>query len=507
MSGLRFLSASSLPLVIVLAYGLTYIASLGVRPLISPDETRYAEIPREMIERANWVVPKLNGLRYFEKPPMGHWANAVSLMVLGENNFGVRAVGAFSAGLIALWVYFLGLRTGVDHKTALLGAGIYLSFAEVYLIGTFSVLDNLLAVLLCTGFATFHAAMEAPQTRGAKWLAFWSGVAFGCAFLTKGFLGLVLPTIVLLPWLIWSRRWVAALPAIGLAFAGAALVSLPWSIMVHIREPDFWRYFIFEEHVRRFLGDDAQHKQPFYYFLMLLAGLAFPWFFLAPAAYAGLRALKRREPARSTLRFLWIWLAMPFIFFSLSSGKLTTYILPCFAPGAVLIAVGLMSYLTNGRRMLFDLGLGAVLVILVGGLGFLLVAQLTSFVDAPYRSVETGRVVMGCGVLLLAAILIVWSLRAPRPRTKLTGLFIAVTALFAVAQFVTPVSLLQRKAPGLLLEAYAQTTTPDTLVVSDSGVIRAVSWYLKRDDVYLIAGGELTYGLAFLDSQSRLLNP
>lgn len=507
LSRIPTFSATTLTFLVVFGYVLIYLLPLGVRPLISPDETRYAEIPREMVARSEWIVPRLNGLRYFEKPPMGYWANAVSLMVFGENNFAVRAVGALSAGLIAIWVYFLGLRTGAERKTALLGAAVYLSFAEVYLVGTFSVLDNLLAVFLCAGFATFHASMEQQQPRLAKWMAFWSGVAFGCAFLTKGFLGFVLPVIVVLPWLFWCRRVAGASPAIGLVLVGAALVSLPWVVMVYLQEADFWRYFFFEEHVRRFLSDNAQHKQPFFYFLMLLPGLAFPWVFLAPAACAGLHALNRTAPARSTMRFLWVWLAVPFVFFSASSGKLTTYILPCFAPGAVLIAVGLMNYLALGRRKFVDLGLAAVLIVMLGLLGFLLIAQLTSVVDAVYQRIESRQLLVAFSVVFFATLFTVWALRAVRPHAKLAGLFLGITSLFAVAQFVTPISLLERKAPGLLLAQYADKITPDTLIVSDSGVVRAVSWYLKRDDVYLIAGGELTYGLAYLDSESRLLNP
>ena len=80
MSRLPFASASTLTLLLAFAYVLIYVVPLGYRPLVSPDETRYAEIPREMIERSDWVVPRLNGLRYFEKPPMGYWANAVSLL-------------------------------------------------------------------------------------------------------------------------------------------------------------------------------------------------------------------------------------------------------------------------------------------------------------------------------------------------------------------------------------------------------------------------------------------
>lgn len=360
----------TLTLVLGLAYLLIYVAPLAYRPLISPDETRYAEIPREMIEHADWVVPRLNGLRYFEKPPMGYWANAFSLMVFGENNFGVRAVGVICAGLTSILVYVLGLRTGAGRKTALLGAGVYLSFAEVYLVGTFSVLDNLLTFFLCLGVAIFHCSVDETAARRAAWLAFFSGVAFGCAFLTKGFLGFVLPAIVLLPWLIWTRSFGASLPLIGLAIAGAGLVSFPWSIMIHLQEPDFWRYFFFEEHVRRFFSDKAQHEQPFYYFIMLLPGLAFPWVFLSGAACAGLYSTKRCGPARSTVRLLCLWLIVPFVFFSVSNGKLTTYILPCFAPAAVLMVVGLRTYFSSARTMLLSSGVACNLIVLVGLLGF-----------------------------------------------------------------------------------------------------------------------------------------
>ena len=503
---MRPASVRTLTLVLGLAFVLIYVVPLGYRPLISPDETRYEEIPREMIEHGDWVVPRLNRLRYFEKPPMGYWANALSLLVFGENNFGVRAVGVICAGLASVFVYLLGLRTGAGRKTALLGAAVYLSFAEVYLVGTFSVLDNLLALFLCMGVTVFHASVDEGATRRAAWLALGAGAAFGCAFLTKGFLGFALPAMVLLPWLIWTRSFAATLPVIGLAIAGAALVSFPWVIMIHLQEPDFWRYFFFEEHVRRFLSDNAQHQQPFYYFIVLLPGLAFPWIFLSGAAYAGLRSLKRPRTAHSTIRLLWLWLIVPFVFFSMSSGKLTTYILPCFAPAAGLMAVGLGAYFSHSGTKLLSGGVVLVLVVLLGLGVFLLVAQMTPMLDAVYQTHEMAKATLGCLVVFSGVLGLGWALRVENPRSKLGALLVSMAALMGAAQFTTPDELLERKAPGLLLAAQAPATR-DALIVSDSGVIRAVSWYLQRSDVYLIAGGELTYGLTYPDSKSRWVDP
>ncbi len=84
-----------------------YILPLGVRPIIIPDESRYAEIPREMIASGDWIVPRLNGLRYFEKPVMGYWLNALSIKLFGENAFAVRFPSASATGLSAFLIFLL----------------------------------------------------------------------------------------------------------------------------------------------------------------------------------------------------------------------------------------------------------------------------------------------------------------------------------------------------------------------------------------------------------------
>ena len=107
-------------------YLLVYILPLGQRPMVVPDEMRYGEIAREMIVSGDWVVPRLMELRYFEKPVLGHWLNAVSMLVFGENRFGGRFASALSVGLAALAVFLL-VRRERDEKTALLAAFILLT--------------------------------------------------------------------------------------------------------------------------------------------------------------------------------------------------------------------------------------------------------------------------------------------------------------------------------------------------------------------------------------------
>ena len=115
-----------LPAIIGL-YLLVFIVPLQFRPLATADEARYAEIPREMLESGDWIVPHLNGLRYFEKPPLGYWLTALSMKAFGQTNFAVRFPSALCAGLTALLIGWLVRRQTRDTVWAVLSAIIYLT--------------------------------------------------------------------------------------------------------------------------------------------------------------------------------------------------------------------------------------------------------------------------------------------------------------------------------------------------------------------------------------------
>ena len=282
-------------LLILFIFLIVYLLPLGARDLAVPDETRYAEIPREMIATGDWMAPHLNGVRYFEKPVMGYWIHAVSILIFGENNFAVRFPSALSAGLSGMLIFWLvGSGAGEKGTRKFSAAGlatlIFLTCFEVFGVGNTAVLDNLFALFLTAAIAAFYVATEKhPRTADEKaWLVL-AGLATGLAFLTKGFLAMAIPIFVLVPYLTWQRRSRDIFRMGWLPLLTALVVVLPWGVGIGLREPDFWHFFFWNEHIRRFLGHNAQHTEPVWYFLMVAPAMFLPWTFLAPAAVEGLR--------------------------------------------------------------------------------------------------------------------------------------------------------------------------------------------------------------------------
>jgi len=150
---------------IIALFLILYILPLGVRPISIPDESRYGEIPREMIASGDWVVPHLNGLRYFEKPVLGYWLNALSMTLFGENAFAIRLTSALSAGISALMVFFLIRRFGGGPQAGILGAAVYLTSLLVLALGTLTILDSMLSMFLTGAMASFFSLTKktSPQ--------------------------------------------------------------------------------------------------------------------------------------------------------------------------------------------------------------------------------------------------------------------------------------------------------------------------------------------------------
>ena len=484
-----------------------YIFPLDFRPLSIPDEARYGEIPREMLTSGDWVVPHLNGLKYFEKPVFGYWANAASILMFGENEFALRITSALSVIISALMIFLLVRRFSPGGPVSVLAPAIFLTCPLVLIIGHISILDSLLSMLLTGVLVCFFFAHMAENIRRKALFLFLMGVFCGLAFLTKGFLAFAVPVLVIVPFLLWEGRFKDLLRIPWIPMMTAFLIALPWSLMIHFREGDFWNYFFWTEHVSRFLDPIAgQHPKPIWYFLPVLVGGALPWVAQSPAAIPMVFKFEMKNPL---IRFSICWVLFPFLFFSVCSGKLIPYIMPCFPPLAIVFAIGLAAYFEAGKKRAFLVATWVLAILsCLGGL-FFLFSWFSSFEAIRiYDTGEGGKLLLGSLGVFLWAFLIICSTRMKDYPKKLIFYCAAFLTLFFIANFAVPSIALDSRTPGKLLNRNLSRVTPDTILVSNDNVLRAVCWFFKRDDVKLLEGvGELAYGLKHDDSKpGKFLN-
>ena len=483
---------------------LIYIVPLGIRPIILPDESRYAEIPREMLASGNWIVPKFDGLRYFEKPVLGYWLNALSIKLFGENAFGARFPSALATGLSAFIIFLLVYRFAGEITAAIAAALIFLTSFIVYGIGTFNVLDSMLAVFITASMASFFFAHTAGTSNKKKQgFLFLFGVFCGLAFLTKGFLAFAVPVLVIVPFMIWERRFKALFLMPWIPIAGAVLVALPWVVLIHLKEPDFWHFFIWHEHIKRFLSSSAQHHESFWYYSYLFPAAALPWTFFLPAAIIG---LKKTGLKASLVRYAMCWLLFPFFFFSVSKGKILTYILPCFPPFAILMAIGLTKYLETGGKKLFSVASGGLSFVALTLSAALISVQIMGFKGfRPYT--QEWKWGLGVAAFIILAFLLISAARTFEHQTKLMLVCCAPLLLLFSSNFMLPDLTIEHKAPGAFLLRHKDKVTKKTLLVADENPLGAVCWFYKRSDIYLLeGGGEATYGLSYEDAKHRSLD-
>ena len=465
-----------------------WFVTTPLRPMLDPDEGRYAEIPREMLASGDWITPRFDGLKYFEKPPLQYWATAAVYAAAGPSEWSSRLWSvALAFGCLALTFAWTQALFGSGAALAALTA---LAVSPYFLIvGHLNLLDAGLTFFLTAAVLSFtRAQTAAPGSRAERnWmLTAWAAAAL--AVLSKGIVVGVLAGGALIVYTLierdarpWRRLHVAA----GLPIF--IVLACPWFLAVSARNPGFASFFFVHEHFTRFLTTVHQRIEPGWYFLPLLLLGVLPW--VAPLARAAGPAWREApDPATGfrPRRFLAVYAVVTLLFFSASGSKLAPYILPMFPVLAALTgahAAGPAPLAAQAARI----GAGLIVVVAAGLLIYS--ARRNAFV--PYEAADWTAA--GCLLAVAGVVATLPRLRLPATGAALASAAAAILAwqclLYAYA--VTPPARSARD----LVAATRPSVGPETALYSVGQYRETVSPYLGRLLTLVDYQGELAFGL------------
>ncbi|GAB3440681.1 glycosyltransferase family 39 protein [Massilia solisilvae] len=468
---------------------------LGVRTLVPPDEGRYAEMAREMLATGDWVTTRLNGIKYFEKPPLQTWANALTFAVFGLGEWQARLWLGLNGILGVALVWHAGRKVFSErvgfYAALVLGSCFYwVACAQINSLDMG--LSGMMTIALCALLLAQRNDATARENR--DWmLVCWAGMAL--AVLAKGLIGLVLPGAILViytlaarDWKIWTRLHLGK--GLLLFFA----IATPWFVLVGLKNPEQPHFFFIHEHFDRFLLKEHHREAAWWVFFVLLAAGSVPWVgVLVQSLVLGAQRETTGAPGPFRPRLmLLVWLAFIILFFTKSSSKLPGYILPVFPAAALLIA----NYLDVGTRRSR---------MLTCGLTALLGAALLGFVPfVPGLAKQAGEAalyaayqpfVLAAG-FVAAAGGVVAMLYARQMQRDLMVVVLALAGFASTELLLAGFEPIGQVRAGVnLLPAIRAELKPETRVYSVGIYEQSLTFYLRRTVTLVDYWDEFTFGL------------
>ncbi|HEY2145264.1 MAG TPA: glycosyltransferase family 39 protein [Steroidobacteraceae bacterium] len=472
---------------------LMWLSTLANRPLFNPDEGRYAEIPREMFQGGDWVIPHLDGLAYIEKPPLQFWATAFMYRVFGVSELSARLYTALCALGTVAWVWILGVKIGgreMGWRCAAVISGMLMLTA----LGQLLSLDMSLTFYMTASLAGFLLAQQGGPTQRRWMLLAWMAAALGV--LTKGLIAAAIPTVVLGLYSLWSRdvspwrklHWQLGLPL----FLG---LVVPWHWRAALRLSDFLQFYFVREHFARYLTPIADRAEPWWFFGWVFLAGTLPWTVSALRVLgSGWRARRDSGQFNPSL-FLWIWVIFILVFFSLSDSKLMPYILPLMPALALLIGTQPTPALKRDFFFTAVLTTVAGLALIVVSLNW---AAMIASSDRSANFLPLAKPLTLVAVLLTATGIFVW-VQGVRNVTR-AGVFLGVGWCLSWLLLIRAAALLAPIYSGVALAAALPAADRDAPLYSVRTYDQSLTFYLQRTVTLVGYRGELDYGLRRMPS-------
>ncbi|MBM3468515.1 MAG: glycosyltransferase family 39 protein [Alphaproteobacteria bacterium] len=477
---------------------------LGNRPFASPDEGRYVEIPREMATTQDYITPRLNGVKYFEKPPLFYWLQAAHIKIFGIQEWAMRLISVLFA-IIGCLAVFLFSRRFYNDKTAFLACIILATSPLYYALSRLIILDMAVTSLITLSLLSFILTVYTPPGMSRR---LWAWAFYTCSalgVLTKGLMVLAISGPTILIWTLitnkWREWWPAYIPTGCIIFF---LIAAPWHIVASIHNPEFaYKYFIIE-HFMRYTTSVHLRTQHFLFFVPVLCLGFFPWIGLVWSAMRQELSLPSSIPQRDISLFLLIWAAWVFSFFSVSNSKLIPYILPCFPPLAIIVGSywsEIIQAATSKKiyRLIIKFSL---LNVILSVSGLVLLWQLPHLIDhKPYLWLDF--TVLACLILLLALIALVFLYIK---QIKIATVALPLSAVVLVAFVIRLMPELQHPSVKPLAQTINTLKRSDDIIGSYKVYYQDLPVYLNQIVHVFGVKGEMEFGCEVEDCSKWMLN-
>lgn len=456
-------------------------ANLGGAALFEPDEGRNAEIAREIVILKDWITPHYDFIPRLDKPILYFDLVAVSYKLFGISEGSARLPSALAAlGCILLTYGFA--RSLYGYWAALWSALILLTSGGFFGLSRIVILDMLLTLFITAALCCFFWGRDAVERGKGKIQFLTMYAAMGAATLTKGPIGFLIPGAVIFCYLFLAKKWMLLRHMeFGRGIPLFLLTTVPWYFLVELRNPGYLNYFFWQENVARFTTSHFKRSGPWYYFIAALSAGFLPWTVLLPSAIV--RYWKRWRDEE--LLFLILWVALPVVFFSLSSAKLFHYILPVYPALAIIGGRYTADILTDSPNKFSWLPLCAAgfyfltsaLVVFVALKPDFLSAQVTGYVHTAFDRIPIQLVIGMVVAVMLVLSGIQWSLW--RKQGFLFPVTCAGFMLFVLcAEPIVATVAVHRSSKGLAEKASPLVRDEDQLVIYD-GYQSSLPFYLK----------------------------